>query len=221
MDFSTLQSRLSDYLNDDSPQRWSTSTRKAYLNIAYKEICNADNWPFRQATDTSITTVSGTQSYTVPTAVNLPLGFWLTTINAPNKLAAVTRKERETFNFSGTAKPQYYFQFGSSVYFYPTPDAAYPVIIEYQTKITDLSADGDLPIFDSDFHYLISLRAAAILKRTSGGNDTNEAQDLDAQYLAGLNDMKARLLPRDIDRKKQVTSLYENGNYNGTLKSFY
>lgn len=221
MDLTTIRLRLSDYLNDDSTQRWSQTTRDAFINIAYHEICNADNWPFREALDTSITTVSGTQSYTTPTSINLPLGVWLTAVTQPNKLMFVTRKQRETMNFSGNGRPLYVFRFASSLYLYPTPDAAYPLVIEYQTKITDLSGDSDVPVFDADFHFLIPLLAASMLKKTSGGSDVDEARDLEEQAARGLADMKARLLPRDLDRKKQVVSLYDRGNYNETFNSTY
>jgi hypothetical protein len=221
MDLSTIRLRLTDYLNDASTARFSTTTRDAYINIAYHEVCNADNWPFREATDTSITTVSGTQAYTMPAAVNLPLGMWVTAIFSPNKLAALTRKEREIFAVTGNAKPVYYFRFGTQFYLYPTPDQAYPIIIEYQKKIADLSLDADVPIFDADFHYLIPLRAASTLKRTNGGEDMAEADRLDKLYLEGLEQMKARLLPKDLDRRKAVVSLYEKGNYNNFLQSFY
>lgn len=221
MDLTAIRLRLTDYLNDDSTQRWSSSTRDAYINIAYKQFCNEENWPFRESIDTSINTVSGTRSYAAPAAMNMPLSIWLDEINSPNKLAAITRKEREMMNFSGNAKPQYYFQFASSIQLYPIPDQVYNLIIEYQSKITDLSSGTDVPIFDSDFHYLIPLLAASMLKRTSGGTDVTEGDNLYQQYLLGLASAKARLIPRNIDRPKGVVSVYDYGNYNGYLQSNY
>ena len=210
MDLSTIRSRLTDFLNDSSTSRWSQTTRDAYINIAYHEVCNADNWPFREATDSTISTVSGTQAYNLPSAVNLPLGIWLDSIKSINKLGIVSREERKQFDYSSTARPSYYFRFASQIYLYPTPNQVFNLIIEYQKKITDLSATSDEPIFDADFHYLVPLRAASLLKRTSGGSDVNESQDLDDLYEEGIANMKARLLPRDLDRKKQVISVYDS-----------
>lgn len=220
MTFDDQLLRLSDYLNDDSTQRWSLITRKAYLNIAYKQFCNEDNFPFREAS-TTMATVGGTPSYSMPSAVNMPIGIWTDVINAPNKLAAVTRKEREMFDYSGSGKPLYYYQFGSTVQLYPTPDNIYSLIIEYQTTITDMVDGTDVPIFDADFHYLIPLLAASMLKRTSGGNDVTEGDNLYQQYLFGLANAKARLLPRNIDRPKAVVNTYDYGNYSGYLQSNY
>ena len=219
MDFAVMGERLSDHLNDDSTQRWSEETRNAYLNIAYRRFCNADNWPFREAITTAVTTVAGTQSYALPITINMPLGVWLTSIQYQNKLASVTRKERETLSYTGNGKPIYYFLFGSNIQLYPTPDAAYNLVIEYQARIADLVLPTDEPIFDSDFHYLIPLLAASILKRTSGGSDDTEADALYEEYLRGLEDAKFRMLPREIDRPKNVVSLYDYGNYSPTIQS--
>jgi len=220
MDLAVMRERLTDYLNDDSTQRWSEETRDAYINIAYKRFCNTDNWPFREALSTSITTVAGTQSYTLPQTINMPLGVWVTSIKEPNKLVPVTRKERDTFTFSGNGRPLFYFLFGpDSLQLYPTPDNAYPLLIEYQARIADLVLTTDEPIFDSDFHYLIPLLAASILKRTSGGSDDKEADGLYQEYLAGLEDAKFRMLPRELDRPKGVASLYDFGGYSPRIQS--
>lgn len=210
MDLNTLNDRLSDYLNDTSTARWSASTRDAYINIAYKKICNSENWPFRESLDTSITTVYGVAQYQLPADIQLPLGIWLNSIQAENKLENVSRLQRENFSFTSTGKPIYYFMFGGSFILYPTPDTGYNLQIEYQEKIPDLVLGTDEPIFDEDFHHLIALKAASILKRTSGGTDDKDADNLDLQYERELIDMKARLLPVTLDGKKSVSMVWDN-----------
>lgn len=43
----------------------------------------------------------------------------------------------------------------TSVYVWPKPDAIYAVQYEALTAITDLSADGDVPVFPQDFHDIL------------------------------------------------------------------
>lgn len=219
MQLSQLRDLLTEYVNDDSTQRWTDATRNRYLNIWYKKILTEEPWYFLTATDTSITTSTSTSSYAKPSGMQKILGVWLGSVKPSNKLSEITRKEREVWDLTANARPQYYFLMGDNIYIYPLPDAAYNLTIEYIRQVPDMSSDSDTPAFDSDFHYLIPLGAAASLKKTSGGSQINEAEDLVQEYLAGLDRMRKQLGQGTDDRPlavKNVWDLYQRDDFNYT-----
>lgn len=219
MQLSELRTLLTEYVNDDSTQRWDNTTRNRYLNIWYKKILTEEPWYFLTATDTSITVNNTTSSYAKPSAIQKIVGVWLGDVKPTNKLSEITRKERETADFTVPARPQHYFLMGQNIYIYPKPDASYNLTIEYIRQVPDMSSDSDTPVFDSDFHYLIPLGAAASLKKTSGGSQINEADDLVQEYLAGLDRMRKQLAQGTEDRPiavKNTWDLYQRDDFSNT-----
>ena len=48
-----------------------------------------------------------------------------------------------------------------TVRLWPTPSAVWTLDVDILAAVTDLNADGDVPIFDSEFHHALSLYARA------------------------------------------------------------
>ena len=219
MILSELLDLLEKYVNDDSLDRWDEDTRIRFLNIWYKKILNEENWYFLIATDTSITATPATSTYAKPALMQTIEGIWLDTIKPEFKLSEITRKERETRDWTQAGRPQHFFLQGSSINVLPIPDASYNLQIEYIPRIPDLIALTDTPVFDDDFHYLIPLGAAASLKKTSGGSQINEGDNLVQEYLAGMDRMKKQLGSGAEDRPlavKNTWDLYQRDEFSNT-----
>ncbi len=119
-----------------------------YQNFVLREL-----WPFRETTGT-LNTVQGTQEY------NLVSNF--ADIDAQNitsvSLQGDTNKKliywpyenlrgsNPDFDLVGTSVPDRYYLKGGSIGFYPSPNAAFVVFIDYSKVPTELSADADEPI---------------------------------------------------------------------------
>ena len=90
----------------------------------------------RQVTNTTLTTVSGTQGVTLPTD-------WLETENltisssSPPRMVAILTPEQMDRSFPAgvwTGTPEYAAVVGNTLQFGPTPDAAYSVSLDYYAK---------------------------------------------------------------------------------------
>lgn len=219
MQLTDLLDLLEKYVNDDSLDRWDDDTRIRYLNIWYKKILTRAPWYFLITTDATITLTPGTSSYSKPFGLKKIKGVWLDVIKPENKLGAMTRKMRESIDTTLTGRPRYYYLQGSNIIIYPQPDASYNLKIEAVSQVPDMMAVSDEPIFDSDYHYLIPLGAAASLKKTSGGSQINEGDNLIQEYLAGLDRMMEELSPGEDDRPlavQDVTGQYQQDNFSYT-----
>lgn len=68
--------------------------------------------------------------------------------------AALTHTDRDN------GVPRYWTTIGSTIYFHPRPDKAYPVSLHrvLQTATTSFDADGESPPFDERFHIILGWR---------------------------------------------------------------
>lgn len=209
MQLTDLLDLLEKYVNDDSLDRWDEDTRIRYLNIWYKKILTKAPWYFLIQTDTSVVISPSTSTYAKPFGFKKILGVWKGAVKPSNKLGSITRKEREAYDFTQSGVPTKYYLQGNSLIIYPLPDQTYTLTIEAIVQVPDLMAVSDEPVFDSDYHYLIALGAAASLKKTSGGSQINEGDNLVQEYLAGLDRMMDELGPGSDDRPIAVKNVWD------------
>lgn len=165
--YKDIQDRVLDQLGKSDA---TTRNRvKNWINLGQNDFVTRELWPFREATDT-ITTVGGTQEYTLSSetadldsqnilsvaiqgAINKKLPF-----TPFNQLRAV----RPDFTLDASAVPQKYYIKGGKLGFYPTPNAAYTIFMDYYKVPTELSADADVTIIplayrEALMHYALSL----------------------------------------------------------------
>jgi len=163
-----LQDRTLDLLSkSDSVTR---NRVKNWLNLGYYDFVLREQWPSRQVTDT-VTTIGGTQEYTlasefsdidqnniqsvsVQSPINKKLVYWP---------YAQLRASQPDFSIIGNAVPERYYLKDAKIGFWPTPDAAYTVAVDYYRLPTEMSDDSDTPTLiplsyrESLIHYALSL----------------------------------------------------------------
>lgn len=148
----------------------STRNRvKKWINLGQNDFVLRELWPFREVTDT-ITTIAGTQEYT--------LSSEFTDIDASNIISVAIqgasqkkltywpfnqlRAYKPDFDQDASAVPQIYYVKAGKIGFWPVPNDAYTVAVDYYKLPTELSSDSDTSIIpvsyrDALIHYALSM----------------------------------------------------------------
>lgn len=132
-----LRKRIGNPTSTDVPD----SDLTEIISYAHREICNKYSFRATRA-ETSFPTVSGTQSYAMPTDVYVTRKLYDNT----NKRRLLQKGERyfSEHAYDANGQPLYYVRMAGTLRLLPTPDGAYTIKHIYKAKIVDLSADGDL-----------------------------------------------------------------------------
>lgn len=126
---------------------------KNNINLGYHNFVLRELWPFRETTGT-LNTVASTQEYDLSTnfsdldeqniisvalqgATPRKLIYW-----PYNQL----RADQPDFDTEGASVPERYYLKAGQIGFWPLPNDAYAVAIDYYKVPTELSADADTPI---------------------------------------------------------------------------
>lgn len=165
--FIDIQDRVLDLISkSDSTTR---NRIKNWINMGYSDFVLRELWPFRETVGT-LNLVQGTQEYSLSTnfsdidAQNIvsvaiqganqkKLTYW-----PFNQL----RASQPDFDFTGTSTPERYYIQAGQMGFWPSPNAALTVLIDYYKVPTELSVDSDEPIIPVNYrealvHYALSL----------------------------------------------------------------
>lgn len=148
----------------------ATSNRVSnWINLGQNDFVTRELWPFREKTG-SLATVQGTQEYDLSTNFSDldEQNIIAVTLQGANrkKLAYIPfnqlRAEQPDFDYEGQAVPTRYYILANQIGFWPLPNAAYTVAIDYYKLPTELSADGDTSIIplmyrEALVHYALSL----------------------------------------------------------------
>jgi len=155
---------------------------KADVNKAYKRICNAFRFYEIDGTDTSLTTVDGTASYTTPSAVREIMTMKITGDTEYTLIAQeMVWYERQDTTSDNRGIPEYFIRHGSLLYLWPIPDDAYVLRIQYRTIPADMVAADAEPIIPEEWHEAISLNAAS--RRAFKFGMAQRGQELKNEYL--------------------------------------
>jgi hypothetical protein len=126
---------------------------KTWINMGYQDFVLRELWPFRETTDT-ITTVAGTQEYTLSSEFSDIDAQNITSValqgDVQSKLTywpfTQLRANRPDFDLDGSSVPTRYYLKNGKIGFWPTPADAYTVAIDYYKIPTELDADSDVTI---------------------------------------------------------------------------
>lgn len=172
-----IQDRVLDLISkSDSITR---NRIKNWINMGYYNFVLRELWPFREVTG-SLNTVAGTQEYDLSTnfstmdeqniisvsiqgASSRKLIYW-----PYNQL----RDNQPDFDLEGQSLPERYYLKGNQIGFWPVPNDAYSISIDYFKIPTELSADADEPIIP------VPYRQALIQFALSKEHDFNTDPDL-------------------------------------------
>jgi hypothetical protein len=129
----------------------------AFINSTYRWVHGKLRWPFLEAQDTSLVTVAGTNSYTLPMsnwrnldAVRLQVVNIQQYVNLEYSMPQDFRDLENIDRDSST--PAMWTMYASLLHFYPVPDGVYNVVIDYIMEPPDLVADIDVPVLPLPYH---------------------------------------------------------------------
>lgn len=177
---STFREQQDNVLSLISKSDATTRNRiKNWLNMGYYDFVLRELWPFRETTGT-LNTVNGTQEYDLSTnfsdideqniisvaiqgASQVKLVYW-----PFNQL----RAQKPDFDYDSTSVPERYYLKSGNIGFWPVPNAAYTVLIDYYKVPTEMSADSDTPIIP------IAYREALVQYALNLEHDFNTDPDL-------------------------------------------
>lgn len=163
MTFLQIQDDALERLNLPTTSSSDARTRiKRYINEGYKLLL-ADNGMARARDNTTtIDLVAGTAEYTVTAS---KIRFIRDTTNDV-RLTEVSLSALRSLDpgDDSTGDPTHYAVRQTSastvkVRFYPIPDDTNTLNVDIVSAVTDLSADGDTPVFATEFHSILSVYA--------------------------------------------------------------
>jgi hypothetical protein len=149
-----------------------TTTRnrvKEWINMGQDDFVTRELWPFRETTGT-LSLVQSTQEYDLSTnfsdmdeanivSVALQGASQAKLTYMPfNQL----RASRPDFDYDAEGVPRLYYIKGGSIGFWPVPNSAYSVAIDYYKLPTELSGDSDTSIIPKAYrqaliHYAMKM----------------------------------------------------------------
>ena len=155
MDFGTLRlevaSRGFDYLLTDNA---GEQRLKRWVNLAYTEVCEQDDWPFLRASTTG----------SAPLSIS-DLGSISNVRNSSLDLAMEYRDERDLIDLFGdltvTGDARWYYLTSESTIAVFPADASSTLKVTYWKVPSELSADSDTPLLPSRYHMAIVEYAVA------------------------------------------------------------
>lgn len=214
-----IQDRVLDLISkSDSTTR---NRIKNWINMGYYNFVLRELWPFREVSDT-IPTVSGTQEYT--------LSSEFSDIDAQNILAVSIqgtssrkltywpfnqlRLSQPDFDSEGTSLPERYYLRGGKIGFWPAPNDAYTINVDYYKVPTELSADSDEPIIPLAYRqYLVQF---ALSKEHDFNTDPDLAQKASNEYEQGVALARQNLLSQPTDEGSfQIKGPQDMVNWSG------
>lgn len=162
MNYSTLQStvlaRLNMSTSDPAAASIASDVNEA---IHFIETLAPDGWSWTRGTYT-FTTTANTASYTMSQisssdSINTVLDVQiLRQSNYWQRLDLINPHEAElTYPQTNTGIPQAYFVDGTTLYIYPTPDAAYQTKVRATKYEPDLTGGGSSPVMPTVYHSAI------------------------------------------------------------------
>lgn len=178
-----------------------------YINLGYQEIASLYRWPWLE-TSASINVTASTQSYSLPADHLRSISI----VDASEKrklerISADLAFEEWGGDFDSADPANYYFVFGGSIYFVPTPatteSAAYTHY--YIKQPTLLSAGTDTPEWTDEFHLVLADYASARVWERE--EDLEKASAYTQRYLTGLG----RMVEYYMNREDDQPLVYGNG----------
>ena len=177
-----------------------------YLNFAMRRVARKVDFYAEEASQAFVT-VAGTASYSWPT--DLGRLRYVQLVDDTTVLDVVRRRDLDNTPAS-TGKPSCYALAGAGIVLYPTPDAAYDLLLRYYALPALMSADSDVPAIPEDYHEALTFYA---LKRCCEREDDGEmAAYWEQRWELALRDMRSDVKFPSSDGPRQVESMWPTGS---------
>ena len=167
MTFLQLQTLTGQWLDDTAFGYFTLATVKTWLNNSQRELQklllnSGENYYTKCA---SCSTVVGQKDYAFPSDFLkvMRLEYILSGSGdtaVMNPIAAITRNEQDNYSGSISGDPSYYWLNKDTFTLKPVPNAVKTIRLQYAYRVSDMSADGDLPDAPADYHEYLAIMAA-------------------------------------------------------------
>lgn len=161
-----------------------TSVIPDFVTLAEERIAR-DLRIRRQVVNTTLSTVAGTQTVTLPSDFLEIENIGLSSTSPPAALSVVTPEIMDRRFPSGyaTGQPAVYCLLGDTIQFGPTPDAAYTVSLDYYQRLSIASSTTNWLLTNHPSIYL----NACLVEGAAYLMDADKAQAYDARYRAAVD----------------------------------
>lgn len=171
------------------------ASAKRWINHRYAILWGLDNWTFKNAL-ADLTVNAGDPEVTEPADIGKPKGLWNQYGEKLQYLTHVQYVGEHTASSygGGQGRPWGYTVINKQVKLEPTPSESGTYKLLYQKAVTPLVADGDIPAFPVEYHYMLVPGATSV--GAVNVNDftyqfaeqewQNDLQSLRAAYLADV-----------------------------------
>jgi len=179
----------------------TTARLGSWVNDAYLELCDMEDWPFLIATATGAAPLTVNDLGVVQgvrTATHVPL------------MAVDYREVAQDFtDLTVTGSPRcYYLTAGQTIAVFPVNTQS--ITVRYYRVPADLSADADVPVVPARFHELIVL--GALRRAALEESDGPDYQSFDAEWQRGVQIMRERVMLWHRDGNSQMLQSAQHGD---------
>jgi len=185
MDFAELQGHVFRLMRDPNATKYSLDYVKKWLNEGERQYCNATDYSVKK--NTTITTTSGTQEYTLPTDFISEIDVYYD----GQRLGAIEMTKTIHQGGAKSGTPHAYYIENKKLGLEYVPTAAKTVTLIYFSRGGAMSAAIDTPIIPDEHHMLLVVHAC--IWASIEGDDTrlNTFMQL---WMKGLRDAGADVI---------------------------
>lgn len=182
MDLAAIRARVRKLTGVRMEELLSTADLDAIINESYLHICSLGDWSFLYA-DADIATVGGQATYALPAGVAVPLSVAVAAPAANRGL--LRRRAIEDFDryptweadAAGGVPWGWAIRDHQNIAVYPTPGATIVTLrLRGWKKVAPLAAITDTPVFDAEFHPVLTLDTAARVLNEEGDDSGRSEQ---------------------------------------------
>lgn len=178
------------------------------LNSVYRRINGLRRWSYLERRTTALAATAGQASVSLVTLAPL---MWVDAVRIEfgteyDELAYTPVQDFRDYAHADrdTGRPVRWTEAAGELHLWPKPERAYTLTIDYLTTPADLSADGDIPVFDSTYHDVLVWGAVAEMayrqrEYTAAAHATNEYRERLAEMTRGYG-ITQRQTPLEVGR---------------------
>lgn len=146
------------------------------INEAYQEVINLSQWPFLRASQ-QVNLPAGVNSFETPVGFSEVVSVSYTNDGGDTvRLQSTVVDEIDRLRDEDSAEPFLYARVNDKEFLvWPTPNINLTLTVRGKQTVERLRSDGDMPVFDDQFHPMLAYRAASRMLAEEG-DDSGRAE---------------------------------------------